>query len=167
MRLAFDVDDTLVPRSEHFPTESSFLLDVWPLFFPERVREGTCELFQSLKSEQHELWLYTTSVRGPYYLKMWFLMLGVSIDGVVNHDIHTEMMRNKAAAVRDATKYPPAFGIDLLFDHSWGIVAEGQMFDYPVVRIDPTDVNWTQTVKQAVERKAREPLAKASRSMTP
>jgi hypothetical protein len=40
------------------------------LFSRERVREGTPGLLRKLRHGGHEVWLYTTSLRGPRMLRL-------------------------------------------------------------------------------------------------
>ena len=49
------------------------------------------------------------------------------------------------------SKYPPAFGIDLLVDDSAGVEIEGRRFGFSVVRVAPDDVDWVVKVERAVE----------------
>ena len=40
------------------------------------------------------------------------------------------------------SKYPPAFGIELLIDDSAGVELEGKRYGFAVLRIDPDDDAW-------------------------
>lgn len=65
MRIAFDLDDTLIAPS--FPAEAVPLPARW--LCRERLRQGTKELFRTLRGNGHELWVYTTSCRKESYIK--------------------------------------------------------------------------------------------------
>ena len=52
MRIAFDLDDTLIPTRPDVPTEKGLLHAVVRLFFRERLREGTGE---RLRQRWHEV----------------------------------------------------------------------------------------------------------------
>src|SRR6266540_1663491 len=102
MRIAFDLDDTLIPsRPDLFAVEKPRGL-LGRLFAQEHLRHGTADL-------------------------------------------------------RRCSKYPPAFGIDLLVDDSEGVWLEGQQFRFNVVHVLPSDVAWAEKVLAAV--KGRPPLA--------
>lgn len=144
MRIAFDLDGTLVPMfAGQFPVEPI----AWPMraFAADRLRIGTIPLLRSLKTRKHEIWVYTSSLRQPFHIRRTFRAHGLRIDGVINADRH-------AAAVgsREASKYPPAFGIDLLVDDAPGVEMEGRQLGFAVLRIDPDDAAWSLKVLDAI-----------------
>lgn len=49
------------------------------------------------------------------------------------------------------SKYPPAFGIDMLVDDSPGVVLEGQRYGFRVIQISPEDEQWVKKVLAEVE----------------
>ena len=55
-----------------------------------------------------------------------FLAYGVRLGGVVNQDRHVRTLRDSRPRANECSKYPPAFGIDLLVDNSQGVKEEGQ-----------------------------------------
>ncbi|OWK37733.1 hypothetical protein [Fimbriiglobus ruber] len=145
MRISFDVDDTLVcdpsvPVERHVPR----WLRLW---YPERLRAGTRDLMRALQTGRHELWIYTTSYRGGFYLRSWFRTFGVGIGGVVNQHRH-----ERAVGRRGPSKFPPAFGIDLHVDDSEGVAEEGRRHRFNVLVVSPRDPNWTARVLEAVRR---------------
>jgi len=75
-KIAFDLDDTLIPTTTTF-------------FFKEELRVGTIALMKEL-SYEYALWIYTTSLRSEFYLKVWFYSMGVKLEGIVNVQIHKE-----------------------------------------------------------------------------
>ena len=48
------------------------------------------------------------------------------------------------------TKFPSQFGIDLHIDDSEGVVIEGKEYGFKVLRVDPEDKNWTQTIEDEI-----------------
>lgn len=151
MRIAFDLDDTLIPApGSLMPTERLGLLS--RMISRESIREGAPALMRELRREGHETWIYTTSLRSPAHLHMWFASFGVLLDGVVNqarHDAHPAM------ASRPYSKYPPAFGIALLIDDSLGVGLEGQRAGFPVLVISEEDASWHLRVREYVSRMAK------------
>ncbi len=153
MRIAFDLDQTLVEWGDTFPLETT--MPVIPLrpWFKEPLRSGTRQLMRTLRSQGHDLWIYTTSGRDAGYLRFWFLLLGVRIGGVVNYHRHEALLR--AGQCPNCSKYPPAFGIDLLIDDSEGVVEEGKRHGFDVLLINPSDKNWAERVLAEVADRYR------------
>jgi hypothetical protein len=150
MRLAFDLDDTLIPCVHAFAVEQRprGLFSRWTSAEP--VRLGAPELLRSLASDGHELWVYTASLRGPAAVKRLFRSHGVRIRRVINARIHQASVCRSAEHLKTCTKYPPAFGIDLLIDNCEGVVAESVRYGYPVLHLRPDDGDWVRTVLGAV-----------------
>ena len=143
MRIAFDLDGTLVPMfAGQFPVEPV----AWRMrvFAADPLRVGTIPLFRSLKARKHDVWVYTSSLRKPFNIRRTFLVHGLRLDGVINADVHAE-----AVGSRLASKYPPAFGIDLLVDDAPGVEMEGGQHGFAVLRIDPGDADWHRKVIDA------------------
>ena len=130
-----------------FPLETSRLDFLRRFLGIEPVRKGFIELFQTLKKHKHKIWIYTASNRSISYIRSVFWMYGLHIEGVVNYDRHhRKMLQSPISAV----KYPPAFGIDYLIDDSEGIKMEGEMFNYKVIIVNPSDLDWTQKIKKII-----------------
>ena len=72
LRVAFDLDDTLIiPNSEY--TEEIFQYKLLAQIFKvEKLRLGTKEIFHFFEEENCELWIYTTSFRSIRYIKWLF-----------------------------------------------------------------------------------------------
>src|SRR5260370_42028585 len=124
MRIAFDLDDTLIPsRAEAFAVERprGFL---GRLLAAEHLRQGTTDLLHSLRRHRCELWVYTTSLRTPGYIRRLFRCYGVRLGGAINQDLHWRWLERQPPEYR-CSKYPPAFGIDLLGDDSQGVLMGG------------------------------------------
>ncbi len=141
MRIAFDLDDTLIAAS--FPVEAVAL--PMRLWLRERLRLGTRSLFRALRSNGHEIWIYTTSCRKKSYIRWLFRLHGLRLDGVVNQDMHNRI------GDMPASKYPPAFGIDILVDNSRGTELEGRRCNFRTVIVDPGDAHWVDTVLTGVK----------------
>ncbi|MEI2429785.1 hypothetical protein RDV84_20100 [Lysobacter yananisis] len=145
MRIAFDIDGTLTPLGAgQFPAA--------PLPFPlrllwrEPLREGTVALMRELQADGHEVWVYTSSLRSPAYLRLWLRCAGIRLAGVVNGDAHAQALRGRAVA---PSKFPPAFGIDVLVDDSAGVAMEGEAHGFRVVLVAPGDRAWADNVRAA------------------
>jgi len=88
-KIAFDLDDTLIPTTTTFSVGSQKAPFPLNLFFKEELRVGTIALMKEL-SYEYALWIYTTSLRSEFYLKVWFYSMGVKLEGIVNVQIHKE-----------------------------------------------------------------------------
>lgn len=150
MRIAFDLDDTLIPCEFAFPLERrpwlARVLGVEPL------RAGSVELMRCLRQQGARLWVYTTSMRDPLTVWLQFWAHGVRLSGVVNQDRHVARMKSWKGrpTARDTSKYPPAFGIDLLIDNSEGVALEGRRWGFRVLHVRPDDVGWAEAVRREV-----------------
>jgi hypothetical protein len=157
MRIAFDLDDTLIPSSpDLFPVERprGFL---GRFFAPEWLRCGAPGLMYALVRNQCDLWVYTTSLRSQSYIKDLFRWYGIRLGGAINQDIHWEWLKQQHPS-RRCSKYPPAFGIDLLIDDSKGVWMEGQQFGFRVVHVRPDDPDWVQAIVAEVNQSLSSPL---------
>ncbi len=149
MRIAFDLDGTLVPMdggSETVPYRS-----LRPLF-RERLREGATQLLRQLVEQGHDVWIYTTSVRTPIYICWWFRLLGIRLGGVINGSRHATELRTRGSELQGVSKYPPAFGIDLLVDDLPGVALEGRRHGFEVLLVDPDDTAWVGRVVSALDQ---------------
>ena len=150
MRIAFDIDGTLTPLGKG-QFRCVYLPFPMRLFFREPLREGARELMCELHADGHELWIYTSSLRSKAYLYLWFYFLGVRLDGAVNGDVHSQALQSRPVK---PSKFPPAFGIDLLIDDSAGVGIEGSRHGFRVLVVDPNDADWIQKVKTAAQSAA-------------
>ncbi len=149
LRIAFDLDGTLVPGGGPLAPGVERLPIAAGLFFRERLRAGSRELLRDLHRQGHEIWIYTSSLRPLAYIRWWFRLAGVPIADVVNHGRHR---RAVAGLPRSPSKHPPSFGIDLLVDACVGVAAEGIEHGFRVVGPDPNDPEWAAVVREAVAR---------------
>jgi hypothetical protein len=149
MRIAFDLDDTLIPSTpDLFPVERPISW-LGRVFAAESLRLGASALLRGLRARGCELWVYTSSLRRPGYIRRLFRCYGVRLGGAINQDIHYEWLRQQSGA-RRCSKYPPAFGISLLIDDSEGVREEGEMLGFRVAVVRPDDLNWAEKVTAAV-----------------
>ena len=146
MRIAFDLDDTLIPCRDLFAVEPAprGLFRRW--LCTEPVRLGTVELFRALRQSGHEIWIYTTSFRVPLRTRLLFWSYRAPIRGFVNQDTHLKRMRALGEDYTTCTKYPPAFGIDVLVDDNQGVVMEGRKWNFQVIPVMPNDCEWTSKI---------------------
>src|SRR4051794_14624126 len=122
MRVSFDVDDTLVCRPSYAPGERGWLPFIQePLIEPLRL--GTRALVRDLRRRGCQIWIYTSSSRPRFYIRLWLFLYGIRVDGIVNDTIHRRALRGSAFS-RLPSKYPPAFGIHLHIDDSEGVKME-------------------------------------------
>lgn len=141
MRISFDIDDTLVLYDKS-RNGSKRLLN------GECLRDGTIDLLKHLQ-KSHELWIYTSSLRTPWLIKLSFRLRGIEIKRVIDRCEHARLLE-ELNLESPPTKYPSKFGIDLHIDDSEGVVAEGQQYGFDVLRVDPMDENWTTTIKLGI-----------------
>jgi hypothetical protein len=157
MRIAFDLDDTLIPAvRDTFPVEPP---RAWlgRVFAPELMREGTSRLLRALRRHGCEVWVYTTSFRSPFHVRQLFLCYGVWIGGVINGDRHRRWL-NAEGRRFSCSKYPPAFGIDLLIDDSEGVLMEARQYRYRMIHIRPDDREWDEKIVAEVNRSLTRPI---------
>ena len=161
MRVSFDIDDTLVCRSAKGPPEPGHLPAVFCRWFGEPLRRGTCSLIRELRRRGCSIWIYTTSERTPFQIRLWLFLYGIHVNGVVNGERHRRELPARGFA-RLPSKYPPAFGIDLHVDDSDGVRMEGEQHGFSVVIIQPNDDHWAGRVLAALDgctvRSASKPL---------
>ena len=105
-------------------------------------------LLKTLQQQGYDIWIYTSSQRPLWHLKLWFLCLGIPLDGAVNLRRHHKVLQSYPSPINGISKYPPAFEIDLLVDDSEGVVLEGQRYNFAVIHIKPDDERWTETLQE-------------------
>ncbi|MEM1182209.1 MAG: hypothetical protein AAGM22_27925 [Acidobacteriota bacterium] len=148
LRLAFDLDDTLILPGLA-GSESQDCPWLTRLLFGQSLRPGTVQLLRRLGSAGHDLWIYTTSYRSPWRIATAFRAAGIRLGSVVNQTRHERTLASLLHPPA-ASKFPPAFGIDLLVDDSLGVEQEGKRFGFEVCRVDPADPFWVESVTCAV-----------------
>ena len=149
MRISFDVDETLVCRRTAAPTEVERLPSFIHRWLGEPLRRGTRSLVHQLRERGCSIWIYTSSGRTAFHIRLWLLLHGIRVDGIVNEERHRRELSGRRFS-RLPSKYPPAFGIDLHVDDSEGVRMEGDEHGFRVVVVRPDDEHWTQRVLDAV-----------------
>lgn len=145
MRIAFDLDNTLIRCGHDFPLEIP-QRRIWAkLLGNEQLRQGIKELSDYCRQRHWEVWVYTTSYRSAWRIRRLFWLHGIRLDGVVNQQRH-----DREAQAR-CTKHPPSFGIDLLIDDSEGVRIEGERHGSRVQVVAPEDAQWAEKVKKTLE----------------
>jgi hypothetical protein len=136
MRIAFDLDNTLIRDQYPFPLDAQSQKWFLKLLGFEALRQHTIELMQGLQKQGNEIWIYTSSMRDIFYLRLLFRWQGIFLGGVVNLIVHEQHVKMRC------TKYPPAFGIDLLIDDARGVEIEARKYDFNMLRVAPEDEDW-------------------------
>ena len=145
MRLAFDLDNTLIRCGHDSPLVTS-QRRIWArLLGNEQLREETKELTDCCRQRGWEAWIYTTSYRSAWQIRKLFWLHGISFDSVVNQQRH-----NHEAQAR-CTKHPPSFGIDFLIDDLEGVRIEGERHGFRVLVVAPKDAQWAEKVRTALD----------------
>jgi hypothetical protein len=141
MRIAFDLDNTLIRGAYPFALERPKRRFWARLLGKEALRAGIVELAAHCQRQGWEVWVYTTSYRSAGYIRRLFWLHGIGLAGVINQARHEREVRVRS------TKYPPQFGIDLLVDDSEGVRIEGERYGFAVLVVSPTDADWAAKVR--------------------
>ena len=141
MRIAFDLDNTLIRGAHAFALETPVRRFWARLLGKEALRAGIIELAACCRHRGWEVWVYTTSYRSAGYIRRLFWLHGIGLAGVVNQARHAREVRVRS------TKYPPQFGINLLIDDALGVGVEGERYGFEVLVISPEDTEWVAKVK--------------------
>lgn len=145
MRLAFDLDNTLIRCGHDFPLATPQRRILTRLLSNEQLRHGIKELTDACRQRGWEVWVYTTSYRSAWRIRRLFWLHGIRLDGVVNQQRHDREARARC------TKYPPSFCIDLLIDDSEGVRIEGEGHGFRVLVVAPEDEQWAEKVQAALD----------------
>lgn len=156
MRIAFDLDDTLIPGRIPFAVEP--LPRGWwrRRLCIEPLRLGTVALFNELWDRKHEVWIYTTSFRSPRSVRRMFRGYGTRVARVINGDVHRHRISQLGERYKTCTKYPPAFQIQLLVDDCEGMQIESRRFGFEMLRIMPEDADWVHVVRNRLRLTSEE-----------
>lgn len=150
MRISFDLDDTLICYQPGVPCESG-LSWLWRCVAgDEPLRHGARSLLRRLRRRGWEVWVYTTSHRNPFAVRLWLWCHGVRVGRVINQDVHNRYLR-RTPNDYPPSKHPGAFGIDLHVDDSVGVRMEGEQHGFRVVVVAPDDGAWAEVVWSAAE----------------
>ena len=145
MTISFDLDDTLIPGTIRFATQAP---GVWQrLFGHEPLRTGTADLMRSLQREGHRIFIYTTSLRSPAYIRLLFRFHGIRLDGIINQARHEAALGERR---RDHSKLPPTFGIDVHIDDSPGVAIEGRRHSFRTIILPGDSPDWTRYIQEEI-----------------
>lgn len=156
MRIAFDLDGTLIRLETNFPLENPKYILLHKIFSSEKLREGTTSVIKQLQKERHEVWVYTSSFRSSYYIRRMFWLYGIHLQGIINQATHDRAIqkRIKSQGISSdfsfPSKYPPLFGIDLLVEDSKGVKLEGEQYGFKVLIISGNDSYWGKKILDEV-----------------
>ncbi len=145
MKIAFDLDGTLIRSEYDFEIESPKYRVLSKILNYEKLRLGTPAILNFCKKNGDETWVYTSSYRSPLYIRSLFWLYGIHLDGVINGQIHYENVK------QPISKYPPFFGIDVLVGDSEGVKIEGERHNFKVIWLQPNDENWVETLKTSLQ----------------
>jgi hypothetical protein len=149
MKIAFDLDDTLLGSYFIFEPSSLRFKLVNMLYPTERLRLGTIELFEYCYQRNFEIYIYTSSYRKQSYIRTLFWKYGLKLNRIINQSIHNKYLKGSG---NQSSKYPPIFGIDILVDNSKGVVKEGEMYNFKVLWADPDSKNWSIDLIKELEK---------------
>jgi len=145
MNISFDLDNTLIPFGDEFPTENRSLF--LKLLGVEKIRSGSKKLIHALRQEGHHIHIYTTSFRSTFKIWFTFKCYGIRVGKIVNEKKNQRLLKNWRI---QASKYPKAFNFDVHVDDSRGVEIEGQRLNFRTIIINPSDKNWMDKIKQEV-----------------
>jgi hypothetical protein len=149
MRISFDLDDTLICRQSGAKYEHNLDLFSIGLWLNEPLRLGTRFLIRYLQQDGHEIWIYTSSYRQPFTVKLWLKFYGIKVANIVNQRVHDRYTKLKNSKIQPS-KNPKLFDIDLHIDDSIGVRMEGDRYGFKVLVIEPNDLAWVNKVIEAV-----------------
>ncbi|TWV99202.1 hypothetical protein [Chitinophaga pinensis] len=99
-----------------------------------------------MKKEGCKVYVYTTSLRSPMYIRCLFLSYGIWLDKVINKTVHDRILGKQGQQV---SKLPVAFSIDLHVDDSAGVALEGQQYNFATVIVGGED-SWAEKVMETI-----------------
>jgi len=105
MKISFDLDGTLIPfQKNDFKTIKPNCFQ--KILEYELLRDGTIELFKTLKENGHQVGIYTYSFRSKFYIMTSFLSHGIFLDFIINEKQNRDCLSTNHVF---ASKYPPIF----------------------------------------------------------
>lgn len=150
MIISFDLDDTLFVSEDKFEVEPALRFPL-NLIYQERLRRGTVELMQYIRSQGYGLWIYTTSYRSERYIRGLFRSYGIKLDRVINGATHAaEVQAGHAESM--PSKYPSKYRIDLHVDDDVSVAQNGVRYGFDVFQIGGQDSEWTEKIKKEIAR---------------
>ena len=147
MNISFDLDSTLIPNGKEFETEKRSRFA--KLFGIEEIRKGTYDLISDLQNQGHNIHIYTTSFRTKKTIRRTLKYYGIKVNRVINQTENRRVLKSQNI---NSSKYPPAFDFDLHIDDLKGVEIESMRYNFKVIIVLPNDKNWTETVKNAINK---------------
>ncbi len=146
MNISFDLDSTLIPNGKEFETE--YRNGIAKMFGIEEMRKGTRELINDLKNQGHIIHIYTTSFRTKGKIRRTLKYYGIKVDRIINQKENQRILKARNI---NSSKFPTAFNFDLHIDDSKGVGIEAERFNFKVIIVEPTDINWTEKIKSEIK----------------
>ncbi len=145
MRISFDLDGTLFVSNQK---------DAGPAMFNfvqrgkvAMLRKDARLLMAALKERGWEICIYTNSLRSRQSLIVWAGRLGISLQDVINQQIHENKCNDLGVLPAQVPlKMPTWFQIDLHVDDSEIIAREGRENGFEVPLIKEDDPEWVDKV---------------------
>jgi hypothetical protein len=149
MNISFDLDSTLIPNGKEFETENRS--KIAEFFGIEEIRKGTSELISDLQNEGHKINIYTTSFRSKAKIRFTLKYYGIKVNRIVNEIENRKALKSLNI---NSSKFPKAFGFDLHIDDLKGVGIESERFNFKVIIVETTDINWTEKIKNKIKTSA-------------
>ena len=145
MKISFDLDDTLIPANvEAFPVMKRNIFQ--KVLGVEPLRVGIKAIIDVLRSQGHEVGIYTTSYRPTVKIRYQLLTYGIKVDFIINEQRNRKELKKRNIV---ASKYPPAFGICLHIDDSKGVALEGERLGFNTAIIE-NHADWQTKIMNAL-----------------
>ncbi len=98
---------------------------------------------KACQAKGYKIYIYTTSLRPVSKIRWMFYTYGIKIDKIINQRVHEGAMSKLSL---NASKYPPAFNIDIHIDDSKGVALEGERYYFRTIIIGNDNNNWTADI---------------------
>ncbi len=141
MHISFDLDSTLIPHGNEFESEPrSVFAKLWGV---EKIRKGTKGLIDDLQNQGHSIHIHTTSFRSKTKIRKTLRYYGVRVDQIITQSENQKVLKQLNIY---ASKYPPAFNLDLHIDDSKGVGQEAVKHNFRAIIINPSVENWVEKI---------------------
>jgi hypothetical protein len=147
--ISFDLDETLFIDPRRNDTEKQFKFP-FNVIYKEKLRKGTIELFETLKKNKFQIYIYTTSFRSIKYIKGFFKKYKLKLDKIINGDIHFEYVQKGHRQIMPS-KYPPKFKITYHVDNDLSVKQNGDTLGFKVLILKEDDKDWISKVYKFVK----------------
>ncbi|HEY1122088.1 MAG TPA: hypothetical protein VGE67_10835, partial [Haloferula sp.] len=148
--ITFDIDDTIRLHGSSQSSEPPAMTWLARLLYREPLRLGFRLLCRDLRALDCRIGIYTTSSRPTGYIRRWMRCYGLTPDLIVNAAVHEAAFAGRHDQARRPSKHPGLFGVDLHIDDSEGVALEAERFGFRALIIDPEDLDWGDTILDAV-----------------